>query len=524
MAPVSIERALSKGLGHLLLQVLYSRLSLKGLQCSGVGHIFAIATVSCAQVTESFGFQKQERRHIKDYLRVTIRKQLALALLKLNHARTGDELRYRALRASAWTVGGNLTSVAIRLGSNLVLTRLLFPEAFGIMAIVQAIMVGIALLTDVGIEPAIIQNKRGHEPVFLNTAWTMQAMQGVLIWLMVCGLAPFVANLYDQPILTGLLPVAALGAVLGGLSSTKLVAASRVLNIKKRVLIEVSSYSLGILLTILLAWVYKSIWSLVCGGLIGALVKTLASHFLHDGAKNRFAWEWASVKALFGFGQWVIVSSALTFLAGEGSKLLLGAFLGVKLLALFTLASTMSLVFWQIAQQLNSRVFFPAYSEVARERPERLRVIAARSRLFLIVPGWLVALFFVFWGDDFMSLLYDSRYTESGQILQVLAMGMLAGVVGGSYNGLLWAKGMVRASTILLVLQVFVQVVGMVIGNYFFGDKGVILSAALAAWLLYPVQAYIHARIDLWYPRLDVPILLVSMIVVILNFSVVLNV
>ena len=67
MAPVSIERALSKGLGHLLLQVLYSRLSLKGLQCSGVGHIFAIATVSCAQVTESFGFQAQERRHIKDY-------------------------------------------------------------------------------------------------------------------------------------------------------------------------------------------------------------------------------------------------------------------------------------------------------------------------------------------------------------------------------------------------------------------------------------------------------------------------
>ncbi|MDX1366005.1 oligosaccharide flippase family protein [Pseudomonas sp.] len=450
---------------------------------------------------------------------MAISKQLTLVLQEFRHARTGDGLRHRAMRASAWTIGGNLTSVAIRLGSNLILTRLLFPEAFGIMAIVQAVMVGLALLTDAGIEPAIIQSKRGHEPVFLNTAWTMQAMQGVLIWLIVCGLSPFVATLYDQPILTSLLPVAALGAVLGGLASTKLVAASRVLNIKTRVLIEVGSYTLGILLTILLALIDRSIWSLVWGGLVGALVKTMASHLLQDGTKNRFAWEWASVKALFGFGQWVIVSSALTFLAGEGSKLLLGAFLGVKLLALFTLASTMSLVFWQVAQQLNSRVFFPAYSEVARERPEHLRAVAVRSRLFLIIPGWLVALFFVLWGDHFMWFLYDPRYAESGPMLQILAMGSLVGVVGGSYNGLLWAKGLVRISTVLLVLQILLQIVGVFIGNYYLGEKGVVLSVALVGWLLYPAQAYVHSKIGLWMPQVDLPFLILSSIVVGCTFS-----
>jgi O-antigen/teichoic acid export membrane protein len=454
---------------------------------------------------------------------VTIKVRFSRALQVIHRVRKGDSLRERAMRASAWTVGGNLTSVAIRLASNLVLTRLLFPEAFGTMAIVQAVMIGIALLTDAGIEPAIIQNKRGGESIFLNTAWALQIMQGVLIWLAVCAVSPLIASSYEQPILASLLPVAGLGAILSGFSSTRLIAASRTLSIKSRVLIDVGSYALGVLATILFAWIYSSIWSLVWGGLIGALLKTMASHFLLRGEKNKFAWEWVSVRELFGFGQWIMVSSALTFLAGEGNKLLLGAFLGMKLLALFTLASTMSLVFWQIAQQLNSRVFFPAYSEVARERPERLRAVAARSRLFVIVPSWLVALFFVLWGNHFMSFLYDQRYAGSGPMLQLLAMGSLVGVVGGSYNGLLWAKGMMRASTVLLALQISVQIVGMLIGNYVLGEKGVILSAAVVGWLLYPAQAYAHWRIGLWMPRIDLPILILSSIVIVTMFSGVFN-
>lgn len=450
-----------------------------------------------------------------------IRLRLALVLQELRNVRTGDDLRYRAMRASAWTVGGNLASVVIRLGSNLILTRLLFPEAFGIMAIVQAVMIGLALLTDAGIEPAIIQNRRGREPLFLNTAWTMQVMQGVAIWLVVCGLSPFIASLYDQPVLSSLLPVAGFGAILGGLVSTRLVEANRELRVKARVLIEVGSYLLGVLLAIFLSWIEGSIWSLVWGGVAGAFLKMVASHLLLSGVRNRFAWEWASVKSLFGFGQWVIISSALTFLAGEGSKLLLGGVLGVKLLALFTMASTMSLVFWQVAQQLNSRVFFPLYSEIARERPEKLRNVALRSRLFLIVPGWLIALFFVFFGDAFMSFLYDERYAGSGRMLQVLAMGSLISVVGCSYNGLLWAKGLVRTSTLLLVFQIILQTAGVLIGNYYFGEIGVIVSAALVSWFLYPAQVYVHAKIGLCHPWVDIPFFLFSVVVVCLNFSVI---
>ena len=438
---------------------------------------------------------------------------------KLNNITDNDSFRHRVIRASGWAIGGHFINQVLRLAGNLILTRLLFPEAFGLMAIVQSVIVGLIMLSDVGIESSIIQNERGHEAVFVNTAWTIQVIQGVFIWLGLCMLAPLAASFYAQPILTSLLPVVGIGAVLGGLESTKLALASRTLALKKRVLVETGSYALGLLVTILWAWIDHSIWSLVGGGLFGALVKTAASHFIPEGARNKFTWEKDSVKALFGFGQWVLVSSTLTFLAGEGSKLLIAAFLGVKLLAFFTLASTMSLIIWQITQQLSSKALFPAYSAVVRDRPERLRVVAARSRLLIIVPGWLVALFFVLWGDRFMWMLYDPRYTDSGYMLQMLAMGNLIGAIGGSYAGLLWAKGMVRINTMLLAGQIILQVLGMVVGNYFWKERGVILSVAVVNWLIYPMQAYVHAKIGLWEPKIDFPFIAISVVVVALNFS-----
>lgn len=344
-------------------------------------------------------------------------------------------------------------------------------------------------------------------------------IQSVIIWLGIWIVAPFAASFYHQPMLAILLPVVGLGSVIGGLESTKLALVNRSLMLKKLVMIEVGSYACGLLVMVLWAWINHSIWSLVGGGIVRAFIKTTASHLLLEGENNKFAWDRDSVKELFGFGQWVLVSSMLTFLAGEGNKLLIAAFIGVKLLAFFTLASAMNLMFWMIAQQVSNRVLFPAYAEVIRERPESLRAVAAKSRLYLIIPGWLIALFFVLWGDHFMWIIYDPRYAESGYMLRMLAMGTLVGVIGASYNGLLWAKGMVRVSTVLLTFQIVIQVLGMIIGHYFLGERGVVLSIAVSGWLLYPVGAYVHARIGLWEPKIDLPFIALSILVVAVNFT-----
>lgn len=443
-----------------------------------------------------------------------------------------SNLQKRAVNSGVWvTVGYGLQQV-LRLGSNLILTRLLFPEAFGLMAIVQTVMTGLVMMSDLGIQPSIVQNERGHDSVFLNTAWTLQIIQGLLIFLVILVAAPHLASFYRQPMLSTLLPVVGISAIIAGFNSTKLASANRDLQMGRATIIELISYIIGVIVTIWLAWMHKyvwlspehelsgAVWALVTGVLLSSFLKMIASHYYLPGENNRFAWEKASLKSLFGFGSWIFISSSMTFLAGEGVKLFVAKFLTVKMLAFYTLASTMSLIFWQAMLVLAVRTLFPAYSEVLRSHPEQMPKLLTKARLGMIGAGGLAALFFTFFGDQFMWLIYDERYKDTGVLLRILGMGSLAAVVVGSYTGVLFAKGEVRAATAIQAAQIVLQILAIFIGHYFYGEKGVLLALAGIFWLVYPVQAYVmHKKAGLWQPAIDLPFLAVSALIVVYVFE-----
>src|SRR5215470_3170600 len=92
-------------------------------------------------------------------------------------------LKRRVLSASVWSLSGYAVSQALRFGTNLVMTRLLVPEMFGVMAIATIVMVGLAMFSDLGVRQNIVQSRRGDDPAFLNTAWSVQIIRGVLLWV-----------------------------------------------------------------------------------------------------------------------------------------------------------------------------------------------------------------------------------------------------------------------------------------------------------------------------------------------------
>jgi O-antigen/teichoic acid export membrane protein len=423
-------------------------------------------------------------------------------------------LRQRVLHSGSWTLVGYGASQALRLGGNLILTRLLFPEAFGMMAIINVACYGMTVLVDMGLGQSIVQNKRGNDPHFMNTAWTIQIILGVLIWIGLSALALPIATLYNVPQLAAMLPVVGLGSVISGFNSTKLYTAQRNLEAKRVTLIEFGTYALGLLCTIYLAWLQQSVWSLVWGGLITSALKMIASHMMLHGIKNQFAWERDAYHLLIRFGRWVMWSSILSFLASEGARILIGAVLDMRQLALFTLASTMSLMFWQAIMQLASRVFFPAYAEVYRDKPENLNTILFKSRLAITLPSWGLSVLFVFFGTWIMSLLYDDRYHASGIMLELLAAGSLLGCVWGSYTGVLLAMGKVATTTMLTAIQIAFQIGGMLLGYYYGGGMGLVIGVSASNWAMYPVQAFVMSRNGLWQPRLDLPFLAASLLVV----------
>ena len=125
---------------------------------------------------------------------------------------TGDNqaLKKSVIKGSAWTLVGVGTGQAIRLGKSLILSRLLFPEAYGVMAIVWAVLYTLDMLSDVGISPGVIRSSRGNDPDFLNTAWTMKTIRGAVLCITACALAYPISVFYEQPDLAVFIAIAGL--------------------------------------------------------------------------------------------------------------------------------------------------------------------------------------------------------------------------------------------------------------------------------------------------------------------------
>src|ERR687885_208624 len=110
-----------------------------------------------------------------------------------------SSLKNQALRGTVWTIAGYGASQVLRLGSNIILTRLLLPEFFGLMNLVNVFIIGLHLFSDVGLGPSVVQNKRGDDPDFLNTAWTIQVGRGIILWICSLILAWPVSQFYNEP-------------------------------------------------------------------------------------------------------------------------------------------------------------------------------------------------------------------------------------------------------------------------------------------------------------------------------------
>ncbi len=143
------------------------------------------------------------------------------------------KLKNRILNAGAWTLLAYSVENVFRLASSLILSRLLFPEAFGLVSASSSIIVGVALFSDLGIRAVIIRSPRGDTQEFLRSAWLFQALRGMSLWLVVVLICTVIA----LPVVKSILPpgsafandlfpilTVALGftLVIGGLESTSI--------------------------------------------------------------------------------------------------------------------------------------------------------------------------------------------------------------------------------------------------------------------------------------------------------------
>lgn len=416
-------------------------------------------------------------------------------------------LRQRVFRAGGWSFAGYGFSQAIRLGGNLVMTRLLAPEMFGIIAIATLVTVILGMLSDLGLQQNIVQSRRGDDPVFLDTAWVVQIVRGGGLWLiaLLLSLTLYFANLrglfpaqsvYAAPVLAPIIAVSAFAAVIAGFASTKIATAYRKFNQQRVIQIEVISQVTALAVMIVLGIATRSIWALVIGGLVATLTATVLSHTWISGIKNRFRSEKPALQELISFGKWIFVSSAVGILAINGDRILLGGYVDAHTLGLYAIAALIAGSIEGLLSRLFATVSLPALSEVARNNPAALRDVYYKLR----VPGDLLLLFLCGLlfaaGHLAIDLLYDSRYADAGGMLQILALTLFTARFGVAHQVYL-ALGIPRRLAIINTVR-FVALFTLVPVLYHFaGLQAAIWGIALHGLATLPFIFYFNAKLGL---------------------------
>ena len=415
----------------------------------------------------------------------------------------GGSLSARALRGSLVTVGGFGGSQVIRLASNLILTRLLFPEAFGMMALIAVFMQGLAMFSDVGVTPAILQSKRGDDRDFLNTAWTIQAIRGVCLWLAACALAWPVASFYGEPQLMQLLPVASLTLVIQGFNPTRMDTANRHLVLGRLTALDLGAQVLGIVVAVVLSWLTGSVWSLVISGLVSAVAVLVLYNLYLPGEANRFRWERAAVQELVHFGKWIFLSTVCGFLFLQSDKLIVGKYLTLEMFGVYNIGFFLASFPLLLGGMVTRKVLIPIY----RERPPgesranflKLRKMRfALSMALLALVGGFAAL-----GDWLVAIMYDPRYAMAGAIVVLIGCIQIPQIIVLTYDQAALAAGDSRRFFVLSAARAALMIAGLLIGFETGGLIGALAGQGVAGLAVYPVVVWLARRLGAWDPAHD---------------------
>jgi O-antigen/teichoic acid export membrane protein len=335
-----------------------------------------------------------------------------------------SSIKALAMRGAIWTMASYGMSMALRFGSSLLLTRLLLPDVYGLMALVYVLLTGLCLFSDIGLGVSIVQNECGDDPAFFNTVWTIQIIRGICLWVVSCLFAWPMATFYAEPQLLILIPVMGLTAIISGFDSTALATLSRHMVLGKLAIFELGVQVTSMTVTIVWAYFNPTVWALVAGGLISGLVHLIWGHRIDRKYTNRLAWDRDAAKSILSFGKWIFITTVLHFFVSQSDRLILGKLVSLETLGIYGIAFTLADIPRQIIMSLCNKVIFPSIAKMTDLPRETLRVKILGKRKYILMALAVGLSLLIGFGDRIIFLLYRSNYHEAGWMMPIIALGL----------------------------------------------------------------------------------------------------
>jgi len=355
-----------------------------------------------------------------------------------NLTEPGKTLSQRVIKGSFWVFLLRITNRLFGLVRLLVLARLLAPDDFGLMGIALLTMATLDMFTQTGFQQALIY-KKDDVREYLDSAWTVLIIRGVILFTILYLTAPYVAMFFRAPEAEPIIRVIGISILLQAFTNIGMVYFQKELEFNKQFIYEFVGTIADFVVAVSAAFLLKNVWALVFGVLAGNVARLFMSYIIHP-YRPRLTFNLEKAEELFNYGKWILGSSILIFLLTQGDDILVGRLLGAAALGLYQMAYRISNLPATEITHVISQVTFPAYAklrdDVNKLRDAYLKVLQIVTFLSFPIAGLIFVL-----APEFTQIFLGKKWMPMVSAMQVLSIFGVTRAVNATFGSLFQAIG-----------------------------------------------------------------------------------
>ncbi len=339
----------------------------------------------------------------------------------------------KVVKGGIWVFAIRFVTQLLSVARLVVLARFLEIEEMGLLGIGMLMIQILNTFTATGFQKALIQKKDDIHS-YLNTAWTVGIVRAVVLFTILYFAAPYAAMLRVEPekasLTISIIRVIGVTMLITAFGNIATIYFQKELQFQKQFIFQMSSTLVDSIITITIALIYRSIWSLVIGKLAGTFVKSVLGYIIYP-YKPAIRLDFAQAAKLWKFGKWIFGGTILGFLVIQGDDIFVWAYLGVTALALYQMAYKFSNLPATEITNVISQITFPAYSKLQDDIPRLKEAYLKILKLTAFISVPIAGLIFVL-APDFVSLFLTEKWLPIVLPMQILAIKGLLSSLGGT--------------------------------------------------------------------------------------------
>lgn len=366
-----------------------------------------------------------------------------------------NQLNSKIANAAKWSTVTQVISKIITPLTNMILARILVPEAFGIVATITMVVSFVEMFTDGGFQKYLIQHEFKNtieKHRYANVAFWTNLTLSFLLWGGISFFNEQIANMVGNPGLGIVIIVACMQLPLTAFSSIQMALYRRDFDFRTLFIVRIIGIIIPLFVTIPLALLGFNYWSLIIGmismQLFNAFYLTLKSNW-----KPKFIFDFKTLKKMFSFSMWSLIESISIWLTAWVDAFIISYFLNQYYLGIYKTSTVMVNSLLAVITAAIIPVLFSALSRLQNDNKKFIRVYFKFQRLVSILVFPLGLGVFLY-SDLATRLMLGNQWKEASGVIGIWALTSAIMIVFGHFSSEVYrAKGKPKLSFLAQVLH-----------------------------------------------------------------------